>query len=216
MTAADLGRWILHRLSPLVRLTTFVTWRRNKRIVDLSGQQLADLHATWERRLEGSTDGIGNSLTVVYQQAGARISGFESKAAGLLTIAGIVAAGDLVAITGGGLAPVFAIVSAVYLLSALLACWRIYHPEQRETLLLDDVDSATEGLAEMALAARALEPVALRASNRVTAAVEDTAKAIIWVIVALVFYGVSTHVGSEGHPERGPRIEHNSRSSTTR
>jgi hypothetical protein len=117
----------------------------------------------------------------------ARLTGLENKAVGLLTVISIVAAGGFAACTGQPPAPLLAIVGLGFAASAALACTLTLVPRKRHAVVIDDVLTPSGGYAEMAAAARMIEPVALRTSNLLTGAAYDLMRAFGLVSAALGF-----------------------------
>jgi hypothetical protein len=141
----------------------------------------------WSAHFKGDGDAqsSGELAQLAYQQAMDRLTGLESKAVGLLTVAGIVAAGGFAACAARSPAPIFAVAGLAFVACACVGCALILLPRERYALVVDDVLSPTGGFAEMAAAARMTEPAALRASNLLTSATYDLMRSFLLIGVAL-------------------------------
>lgn len=172
----------------LVPAFPWVWWINQERIADLPDGRAYDEHvAIWKDRLNDGHAGPDRRVLarLAYQQAMDRLTGLESKAVGLLTVIGIVAAGGFAACSGETPAPAVAIAGLAYASFAGVACAMILVPGPRHALVLDDVLSETAGYAEMAAAARMVEPIAARTSNLLTSATYDLVRSFLLIAAAL-------------------------------
>jgi hypothetical protein len=164
----------------------YVLWVNANRISELPDGKDYDEHvADWTKQFGGGGPAERNLAELAYQQAMDRLTGFESKAVGLLTVVGIVAAGGFAACAGRSPAPIVAIAGLGYVASAGLACAFILVPRERRALVMNDLRSPTAGYAELAAAARMTEPLALRASNLLTSATYDLMRSFLITATAL-------------------------------
>jgi hypothetical protein len=164
----------------------YVLWLNMEKVQTLPDGRGYDAHrAAWTGVFELEEPGRRSLAELAYQQAMDRLIGLETKAVGLLTALGIVAAGGFVACTGTSPAPIFAIAGLAFATSSGLACTLVLLPRRRHALAIGEVLSPTEGYAEMAAATRMIEPVTLRVSNLVTAAVYDLMRSAVLVSVGI-------------------------------
>ena len=163
----------------------WVLWLNFNRISDLpDGKDYEGHLADWAKFADERSP-ERDLAELAYQQAMDRLTGFESKAVGLLTVVGIVAAGGFAACAGRSPAPIVAVAGLGYVASAGLASAVILVPRERRALVIDDLRSPTAGYAELAAAARMTEPIALRASNLLTSATYDLVRSFLITAAAL-------------------------------
>ncbi len=164
----------------------WVLWLNSNRISDLpDGKDYEGHLADWTSQFADERSPERDLAELAYQQAMDRLTGFESKAVGLLTVVGIVAAGGFAACAGRSPAPIVAIAGLAYVASAGLACAVILVPRERRALVIGDLRSPTAGYAELAAGARMAEPLALRASNLLTSATYDLVRSFLITAAAL-------------------------------
>lgn len=166
-----------------------IWWINSHKIADdADGMTFEQQRQHWERELRDADQSRRDSVAFVYQAALGRITSLESKAIGLFGAASIVAAGAFVACTGATLAAAAGLLALLYIVSALVACGWVTVPRARRPLGLQDVLSATSGIAEMAAATRMLEAPSLRTANFITSAVYDLIRgAAVTTFALLVF-----------------------------
>lgn len=155
---------------------------------EVDGLTYDGVRVRWQATLVGADDSTLQQVETIYQQAMNQITGIESKAAGLLSVCSIVAAGALVAFTGDRLASTLGLLGLFYVTCAATACAWLLVPKARHVALLEDVLGPSHGYAEMAAATRSMEPVAIRASNLVTSSAYDLRRALIMTLVGLIAF----------------------------
>lgn len=178
-------KWVLVLVFPTLPITIYKNAK--KLPVDTSDATFNRLRSEWEGELGQGNEGRREAVSVIYQSDIDRIVGLESKAVGLLSAVGIVAAGAFVCVIGKPPASFVAFVALAYaLLSGAACCWLLV-PEQRAALFLRDVKSQTNGFAEMAAVSAMLTGTIVRKSNLVASAALDLRRAAIAVVVSLLF-----------------------------
>lgn len=135
-----------------------------------------------------------NTLLVMHESDQNRIRGIESKAMGVLQIAGLIFAGDVAALTLAlrhnssytTFVVLLLLLSVMYLVSVLIASSIVMTPKPRHVLSVDEVLppdlAATKLVMCMQLNARASTVV----NNLTSASVSDAVRAFVITVVALV------------------------------
>lgn len=202
--------WVLLRVLGVFLPSLPYVWYVNRRKIpdEVDGMTFDQVREEWEARLSLPDEGKRQQIGAFYQQAMSQIAGIESKATGLLSVCSIVAAGALVACTGDRLASTLGLFGLVYVACASIACAWLLVPEPRHVALLPNVLGPTDGYAEMAAATRSMEPVALRASNFVTASAYDLRRGLLVTIMALIAFTSTSSSHAESNSPTGTRSGH--------
>lgn len=188
-------RPVVHTIWRIARPTLLPALLTNRKVPEDTS---ADEEEAWRERLtECSPNDLTSALStllVLYESDQNRIRGMESKAIGVLQIAGLIFAGDVAALTLAfrqnasytTFVVIFLLLSIMYLVSVLIASSIVMTPKPRHVLGVDEVLppdlAATRLIMSMKLNARASTMI----NNLTSASVSDAVRAFVVTVVALI------------------------------
>ncbi len=190
--------WILSPVWRIVRPTLIPAWRANRKLGEGETHHLGSDRSNWYDKLQAcppeERELAVATLLSVFESDQDRIRGVESKARGVLQTAGLVFAGDAVAINlavtqhGAYSTIVFYLVgvSSLYLAAAIWAALCVDKPGQRHVLDLEDVTPPARAGSALAVATSRNRIASISRTNLTESAIFDAARALVWAAAALV------------------------------
>lgn len=196
---AGLGiKWILSRTYRLVRPTLIPAWHANRKLSKQTTRDPGGDSTKWYETLRTcpveQREFAVATLLSTFESDQNRIRGVESKARGVLQTAGLVFAGDAVAINlavtdrGPNSTIVFWLVtiSGLYLAAAIWAALYVDKPGERQVLDLKDILPPERAGAALAMATDLNRAMSISRTNLTESAIFDVARALVVAAAALV------------------------------
>ena len=190
--------WIMSHTYKLARPTLLPAWRANQKLSNETTRHPDNDSMNWYEKLQACPDDerelVLATLLSTYESDQSRIRGVESKARGVLQTAGLVFAGDAVAINlavtdrGPHSTTVFWLVavSSMYLAAAIWAALYVDKPGERHVLDLKDILPPERAGAALAVATKLNRTASISRTNLTESAIFDAARALVMAAAALV------------------------------
>ena len=190
--------WDYRKVYRIIMPTLFRALWANKKIAKVPRLDTDQEVSDWQAKLRNCTyeerEYAVNTLFSLFESDQNRIRGVESKARGVMQTAGLVLAGDAVALnlalreetSRSALVIWLVAVSGVYLLTALVASLYVEKPGRRYVLDTDNVLPPEIAGSELAIATKLNRSGSIARTNLTESAIFDVARALVIAALALV------------------------------